>query len=56
MYAADYALMKMYLLGPVNDFSVQDDLAAGVLNLEGVIDVLDFIMLPCISPFGISAV
>lgn len=56
MDAADYALMKMYLLGSVNDFPVQDDLATGDLNLDGVINVLEFIMLPCISPLGISAV
>ncbi|MGB8451622.1 MAG: dockerin type I domain-containing protein [Anaerocolumna sp.] len=38
----DYALMKMYLLESIKDFSVQNDLAAGDLNLNGVIDALDF--------------
>jgi hypothetical protein len=40
--ATDYALMKMYLLGSINDFPVQNDLEAGDLNKDGVIDALDF--------------
>jgi len=39
--ATDYALMKMYLLGSINDFPVQDDLVAGDLNIDGTIDALD---------------
>jgi hypothetical protein len=38
----DYTLMKMYLLESIKDFSVQNDLAAGDLNLNGLIDALDF--------------
>nr|WP_313560163.1 carbohydrate-binding protein [Ruminiclostridium cellobioparum] len=40
--ATDYALMKKYLLGLINDFPVVNDLAAGDLNKDGVIDALDF--------------
>jgi arabinoxylan arabinofuranohydrolase len=40
--ATDYALMKKYLLGLINDFPVENDLTAGDLNLDGVIDALDF--------------
>jgi hypothetical protein len=40
--ATDYALMKMYLLGSIEDFPVQNDLASGDLNLDGVMDALDF--------------
>ena len=40
--ATDYALMKKYLLGLINDFPVENDLAAGDLNKDGVIDALDF--------------
>lgn len=40
--ATDYALMKKYLLGLINDFPVENDLAAGDLNKDGVIDPLDF--------------
>ncbi|WP_442913658.1 dockerin type I domain-containing protein [Lacrimispora sp.] len=35
--ATDYALMKMYLLGSIQDFPVQNDLAARDLNLDNVI-------------------
>jgi hypothetical protein len=38
----DYVLMKMYLLESIKDFFVQNDPVAGDLNLNGVIDVLDF--------------
>ena len=40
--ATDYALMKMYLLGAINDFPVENDIIAGDLNSDGVIDALDF--------------
>ncbi|RCX10542.1 dockerin type I repeat protein [Anaerobacterium chartisolvens] len=40
--ATDYALMKMYLLGSIEDFPVEDDLKAGDLNSDGVIDSRDF--------------
>jgi len=40
--ATDYALMKKYLLGSIDDFPVQNDLEAGDLNKDGVIDALDF--------------
>ena len=40
--ATDYALMKMYLLGSINDFPVENDLEAGDLNKDGAIDALDF--------------
>lgn len=36
------ALMKMYLLGSIKDFPVENDLAAGDLNADGVVDALDF--------------
>ncbi|MGB8451627.1 MAG: dockerin type I repeat-containing protein [Anaerocolumna sp.] len=42
MKVCDYALMKKYLLGLINDFPVENDLTAGDLNLDGVIDALDF--------------
>ena len=38
----DYDLMKIYLLESIKDFSVQNDLAAERLNLNGDIDALDF--------------
>ena len=38
----DYTLMKMYLLESNKNFSVQNDLTAGDLNLNGDIDALDF--------------
>jgi len=34
--------MKMYLLGSIKDFPVKNGLTAGDLNLDGVIDTLDF--------------
>lgn len=34
--------MKMYLLGSITDFPVQNDLVAGDLNLDGTIDAPDF--------------
>jgi hypothetical protein len=40
--ATDYALMKMYLLGSIKDFPVENDLAVGDLNSDGAIDALDF--------------
>ncbi|RCX14837.1 dockerin type I repeat protein [Anaerobacterium chartisolvens] len=38
----DYALMKMYILGTIEDFPVDNDLKAGDLNGDGVIDSRDF--------------
>ncbi|RCX14835.1 endo-1,4-beta-xylanase [Anaerobacterium chartisolvens] len=38
----DYALMKMYLIGSIDDFPVENDLAAGDLNGDGVINSVDF--------------
>ncbi len=40
--ATDYALLKKYLLGQINDFPVEDDINAGDMNKDGVIDALDF--------------
>ena len=40
--ATDYALMKMYLLGAIEDFPAEDDIEAADLNSDGVIDALDF--------------
>ncbi len=40
--ATDYALMKMYLLGSINDFPAENDLVAADLNSDGNIDALDF--------------
>ncbi|HEX3029726.1 MAG TPA: dockerin type I domain-containing protein, partial [Clostridia bacterium] len=40
--AMDFALMKMYLLGSVKDFPVENDLQVGDLNLDKAIDALDF--------------
>jgi hypothetical protein len=40
--ATDYALMKMYLLGAIEEFPVEDDITAGDLNSDGMIDALDF--------------
>lgn len=40
--ATDYALLKMYLLGAIDDFPAEDDLVAGDLNGDKVIDALDF--------------
>jgi len=37
--------MKKYLLGSIYDFPIQNDLEAGELNLDGVIDALDFAVL-----------
>lgn len=42
--ATDLAMMKMYLLGIINDFPVQNDIEAGDLNKDGVIDALDFVV------------
>ncbi|EPR10301.1 family 43 glycosylhydrolase [Ruminiclostridium papyrosolvens] len=39
--AADYALMKKYILGLINDFPVDNDIEAGDLNKDGTIDALD---------------
>ena len=38
----DYALMKKYLLGIINDFPVENDIKAGDVNGDGVINALDF--------------
>ncbi len=40
--AADYAMMKKYLLGLIEDFPAQNDIEAGDLNKDSVIDALDF--------------
>ncbi|HEX3029223.1 MAG TPA: AbfB domain-containing protein [Clostridia bacterium] len=40
--AVDYALLKMYLLGSVKDFPVENDLVAADLNADKAIDALDF--------------
>ncbi|WP_313560162.1 carbohydrate-binding protein [Ruminiclostridium cellobioparum] len=40
--ATDYALMKMYILGTIEKFPVENGLEAGDLNKDGVIDALDF--------------
>ncbi len=40
--STDYALLKMYLLGSINDFPVENDTLAADLNNDGVIDALDF--------------
>ncbi|HEX2927999.1 MAG TPA: carbohydrate-binding protein [Ruminiclostridium sp.] len=39
--ATDYALMKKYILGSIDDFPVENDLEAGDLNKDGVIDAID---------------
>lgn len=43
--ATDYSLMKMYLLGTITDFPVENDLVAGDLNKDGFIDALDLAIL-----------
>ncbi len=40
--AMDFALMKMYMLGSIKDFPVENDLVAADLNADTVIDALDF--------------
>ncbi|HEX3029725.1 MAG TPA: glycoside hydrolase N-terminal domain-containing protein [Clostridia bacterium] len=40
--AVDFALLKMYLLGSVKDFPVENDLEAADLNADKAIDALDF--------------
>ena len=40
--ATDYALMKMYILGTIDKFPVENGLEAGDFNKDGVIDALDF--------------
>lgn len=40
--ATDFALMKMYLLGAIQDFPAENGLEAGDLNGDGIIDALDF--------------
>ncbi len=40
--ATDYALMKMYLLGSIQQFPVENGIKAGDLNSDGNIDALDF--------------
>lgn len=40
--ATDYALMKMYLLGSIDSFNVENSAVAGDLNGDKVIDALDF--------------
>ncbi|AEV69724.1 dockerin-like protein [Acetivibrio clariflavus DSM 19732] len=38
----DYAFMKMYLLGIINDFNVEDDLWASDVNGDGVFNSIDY--------------
>ncbi|HEX3029727.1 MAG TPA: carbohydrate-binding protein, partial [Clostridia bacterium] len=40
--AMDFALIRMYLLGSVKDFPVENDLEAADLNNDKAIDALDF--------------
>ena len=40
--ATDYALMKMYLLGTISEFPVENDALAADLNGDGEIDAIDF--------------
>lgn len=40
--STDYALLKMYLLGTIEDFPVEDDIIAADLNSDGEINALDF--------------
>lgn len=40
--ATDYALMKMYLMGSIQEFPSENGLEAADLNKDGVIDSLDF--------------
>lgn len=35
-------MLKMYLLGSIKDFPVEDDLVAGDVNADNAIDALDF--------------
>lgn len=41
----DYALMKMYLLGSIDKFPVDNDIKSGDLNNDNVVDALDFSLL-----------
>lgn len=41
----DYGLMKMYLLGSIEEFPVENDIEAGDLNNDKVINALDFAIL-----------
>jgi enterochelin esterase-like enzyme len=40
--STDYALMKMYLLGAIEEFPVENGIKAADLNVDGAIDALDF--------------
>ncbi len=40
--ATDYALIKMYLLGTIEEFPVENGIKAADLNVDGAIDALDF--------------
>ncbi len=40
--STDYALLKMYLLGTIEKFPVEDGIKAADLNADGKIDALDF--------------
>lgn len=40
--STDYALMKMYLLGSIREFPVDNGITAADLNVDGAIDALDF--------------
>ncbi len=40
--AMDFALIKMYMLGSIKDFPVENDLEAADLNDDNAIDALDF--------------
>jgi photosystem II stability/assembly factor-like uncharacterized protein len=43
--ALDFAMMKNYLLGKINDFPVSDDLWTSDVNGDGAFDALDFAMM-----------
>lgn len=43
--AIDYALMKQYLLGIINDFPVADDIKAADFDSDGSINAIDFALL-----------
>ncbi len=40
--STDYALLKMYLLGSIEEFPVENGIKAADLNVDGAIDALDF--------------
>ena len=40
--STDYALLKMYLLGSIEEFPVENGIKAADLNVDGAIDAIDF--------------